>query len=400
MTRKILFKKLPIILLLLISAGFVTKEIALILHGGFGHYNTDATTEGFALGAANRFLSDGLAKTCGLPTIPPFETETPIEKIRKSYVYTHFLPGPEYFSFIVFKIFGYSLTSIAWSRLVPMFFVLISILLFVIVCEKRLFNNWPWGKVILAPWLFSLPGIYLWAITHHGNAFSTAFIIFSLTIGLLAGDEVIKENRRYRLLLLASAFFVGFMSNFMFLEGAFVTFIAPIVGVLITDNYKNWREGLWLCFFTGCGLFAAWFIHFLQVAAFVGSLSDAWIDQIGTALLRAEDRQPPSRIQMIGKFSEYAGHHFRVGGLTMLFTGFFGAWLMFVNNARKRAICLSLFLALIFSYMFPMLMKHHSIIHSFRVPRIFVLMSFVWSAFIVGLAVNHIKYRGNVNSST
>src|SRR3990172_7656007 len=94
----------PALLLALILLVLASKSIALILHNGPGAW-TEATWEGSVFYAVSAFLNDGLAATWGLP-VYPLDHLTPIELLRKTRVYTHFLPGDSYLVYLLARVFG------------------------------------------------------------------------------------------------------------------------------------------------------------------------------------------------------------------------------------------------------------------------------------------------------
>ncbi|MBJ95763.1 MAG: hypothetical protein CMP23_14980 [Rickettsiales bacterium] len=334
----------------------------------------DAASEELTFGAARIFREVGLSRTSGLPCYQGFNSETPIHAVLASdCVYTHFLPGPEYAVLALMSVFGESDEALMKMRIVPLTIVLGLAALLVLVAAARMGFSWPLAAPLVLAALVAVPGLRFWSLSLYGHSYSNACILAALTLGLAAGALPTRRG-----LLLAAAFVIGALSNLFLLEGAFVVFVAPLVGALLAGGAKPFRLGARLSVVVGLGLLFAFVVHLLQVAHHLQSLPLALEDQLGTALLRAESRGGPGRLALLLEVSEETALFYGLGALPMLLTGLLACWLSRATDGRRGRYAVALLLAAGAALMFPLLLKHHSVLHLYRVPRVFLLLFVVW----------------------
>lgn len=389
-TQLMVSRKLQTWFFIFVALGFLVK-VAFGYPMAFQRGYNDTTSEALTVDATHIFVEQGFKPSAGLVIYKSLKTEGPLaEFLQKTGIYTHFFPGPEYALSIPFSLVKDERVAIALGRIPPLMLVFLSILLFAWLCEARTFNNWAWGKSILAAWIFSTPGIYSWAPSIYGHGYSTACVFFGLCLGLKSGDELSRKSAKW---LRALAFMLGFTVIYMLLEGVLIAVAAPLVGSLLYARSKKPREGLILSVFVGLGVASAFLVHFIQVAVALGSVHNAWLDQLGIALNRTEQRNQITRMQMLGQWSRHGGDQFRVDALTMLLTGLFAAWLHFGDRVRRTRLALAVLLACVAAYAFPLLLKVHSETHFWRVNRVFQLLLATFAAVMVSLAADHIQAR-------
>ena len=396
---------LPLLLWLVVAACFVGKEIAYILHEGhrpLGH--ADGMSEDLSRTGARNFVKHGFSYSAGLQIWPGFPIETEYESLKERAIYTHYFPGPDYVLTAVFAIFGESDESFRWARLIPMFLILSSLLLLTYAAEKTVFKNWKWGRFWFLLLVIFVPGLRWWAINLHGHAYSSACVFVGLSLGMLSTLPDFRQRSK-QLLLLASAFAIGVVSNYALLTGAFIVCASPIVGQLLCDmrNSKkesfDFKNGLGLSFTVGLGLVAAWIIHLGQVAVVLGSWADAWHEQMSIASARAmvERSNNPTRLMLIGRYSDLASRFFFFKALTMLPLTYYLAWL---HRPPRMRLCLASTVAILACYAWILLLKNHSIDHPHVNPRVFMLLYVCFAATLVSLAANHCLSRLAPNTTS
>jgi len=337
----------------------------------------DPVAEELTFAAARRFHSGGMAETSFLPCYEGFASESPIsDRLTGDCVYTHFLPGPEYVLAALFAVFGDSDEALMRMRLLPLLLVLAAALGLVLAAVRYALGGWRWGAGLLLVGLLVPPAVSLWSLSLYGHGYSNACILAALALGLVASDPPARGARRT--LLVVAAFFLGALSNLFLLEAAFVVCAAPLVGYLLGRGPAPRRLALQLTGWVLAGLCVAWLVHLGQVAHHLGSLSLALEDQFGTAMLRAENRGAPSRFGMFSAVSEATAGMFGIGALPMLVTGVLAAWLHRSAGGQRRRCAQALLLAALACYLFPLLLKHHGVLHMYRLPRIFLLLFACW----------------------
>jgi hypothetical protein len=317
--------------------------------------------------------------------------DSPSEAILNSPFYSHYLPGPDYVIAVVFAIFGTGDHVWQWARLIPLAHVTLAALLFLYAAHVHLWRKHPWARVIAAVFLLFPPGMRPWAVSLHGHAYTSSYILAGLGVGILAAAGKLDFKKAA-----IACFALGFFSNLMLLTAAFVVTAAPLIGALLYADGKPWfswkSTGLRLSFFVGLGLIAVFAVHFLQVAHQFG-FHDAWIDQFETygaraASAAAKAADTKSRVQMLGWYSNHTETFWGISSLAMTVIATLMAW-MAPESARKRlGLWLGVFLAGVASYCWILLVKNHSLGHWHVNPRIFYLMYASFIACCAAVAVS------------
>ncbi len=335
----------------------------------------DVTSEQLTIGAARLFRTVGFAPTSGLPCYEDFSTETPIKPIlEQGCAYTHFLPGPEYALVLLMAVFGESDEALMRMRIVPLLIVLAAALSLAWAARREVFAGWPSSAPLLLAGLLSVPGVHFWSLSIYGHSYSNACILAALALGLLAGPS----RRAPKAALFGAAFLLGVFSNLFLLEGAFVVFVAPLVGSLLARGSGSRRLGIYLSLVVGVGLLFVMVVHLAQVAHHLGSLALAWEDKVGTALLRAESRHGPGRLGILFAVSKVGGTMYGLSALALLASGLLACWLQQEGQGQRCRCATALMLSAGAAFLFPLLLKHHCVLHLYRVPRIFLLLFAVW----------------------
>ncbi len=377
--------KARLALTLLVTA-FVIKEADMIRAAGKAPLDhADGVSEVNSRSGALFYQEEGPFRTWGLPKYQGYVYDTPVEEIKNSFIYTHYLPGPDYIQWFGYSLFGNTWEGVQLTRFIPLLHILLSVLFLSLVCEKYIFKNWQWGTFWLAGFLFWVPAMTWWVLNLHGHAFSTSYLLTLMGLGILGAQNPSTRNRR---LIYTATFVLGFLSMQMLMTAAFVTAAAPIAGAyLASTEHKGWKLG----FTAGLGLVFAFVLHFFQIAALFG-LDAAWKDQILTAIDRGVDHGPPTRLMLIGQYSDHVWRFFRVGALSMVTSGLFAIWL---HRHTPRSFIYALFVAVFAGYGWIMVMKHHSVIHTHVNPRIFFVLYATWIIILVHLAYEKVNLRRN-----
>jgi len=333
----------------------------------------DPVSERHTFAAARRFHARGMAETSFLPCYEDYVSESPIaSSLQGDCVYTHFLAGPEYVLVALFKVFGDSDDALMRMRLLPLLLVLAAALALALAARRHALDGWPWGAPLLLAGLLTSPALSFWSLSLYGHGYSNACILAALALGLVASDPPAAGPGRW--LLMVAALLLGGFSNLFLVEAAFVVFAAPLVGYLIAGGEASRRFVLQLTLLVAVGLCVVWLVHLAQVAHHLGSWSLAIEDQLGTALLRAENRGEMGRLGMLSALSKAASGMFPVGALFMLASGLFAAWLHRSGSRVRRRRAGALLLACFGCYLFPVMFNHHAVLHMYRLPRIFLLL--------------------------
>lgn len=381
--------RIPTILFGLAILGFLIKISASFHLWGRQGFN-DETSEALSIGATRTFITEGFAPSKGLPVYREFWTESPItELLHQTGFYTHLLPGPEYALYGIFKIFGDGESGIRAARVPPFLLFFIGMVWFCILLEKRVCDGWPWAKGLAAIWIFSTPAIYSWAPSIYGHAYTSAFVVLLLCLGMIASE--IQNAWLYYFI----CFLLGGLTNLFLAEASIIACAAPIVGHWLTQSPLGTKKAWLASFFVGVGLTVVFAAHFWQVAAALNSWELAKLDQFGTAAIRSAHRGM-DRMQIIGNFSKYSSFAFRVGALTMLFFGGFAIWLMIKKPTQQIKLGLALLVSTLAGYAFPFMFKVHSETHHWRVHRVFQLEFYVFIAITLSLIVNHLRERRRI----
>ncbi|MBI3542656.1 MAG: hypothetical protein HY075_05210 [Deltaproteobacteria bacterium] len=363
-----------------VLVAFVVKMLVVIATEGAEPLSAaDAPSEGnSSIGAVN-FVQKGFWRGTGLPDYNiAFNLDSPSKPILESPFYAHYFPGPDYVLALTYGLFGTGRAVFQWTRLIPLAHVVLAMLFFLWAAERRVWRGNRWVAPFVALFVLFAPAMRPWAVGLHGHAYSSAYILTGLGLGLIAGE------RRYRFeALAAAAFAIGFVSNYMLLTGAFAVFGAPLVGGLLAAEKPGdccgWRGGAVLAFVAGVGLAAGFGTHFAQVAAQF-TAHDAWIDLTGTMGNRmAKLAYEPSRVQLLGQYSNHVYGFWGVSSLAMLLLGALAGWLHPGAKAYRRNLFLAVLVGGLASYGWIMVMKNHSIGHPHVNPRVFLVM---YAAFV------------------
>ncbi len=380
-----------------VALAFLVKQaFYLPSYGDFGF--NDTTSEQLTYHATQSFVRDGLAASAGLP-VYHFVTESPMQaELLKTGIYTHFLPGPEYALWCWTKLAGSAKSGLWLARLFTTLLTFGATLLFAHAAGRALFPNVAWAQSLIAGAIFFAPGIYAWAPTIYGNIHSSVAILLSLTLAVRCLEEAGPMARKSWRWAFLAAIAIGFYSNEMLLEGAFAVFFAPLVLLLMFEpSPERTRRARGLALALGLGLIAAFVIHLFQVAAVLNSFANACLDQFGTFITRSENRGG-TRLQIIGNFSQHAGGQFRVSALNMLVFGSCFIALWHAPKAHKARWIGALFLSCVAGYLFPFVLKGHSEVHYWRVPRAFLIEFAVFLLVIVESFKNYRDTRGRMKA--
>jgi hypothetical protein len=324
--------------------------------------------------------------------------DSPSKTILESPFYSHYLPGPEYVITATMAIFGTNDRVFQWTRVIPMLSLLLAAILFFWAAERTLWKGARWFRPAAALLLLLAPGMRPWGISLHGHAYSSSYILAGLAFGILAAEA------KYFRKCLAGAVAIGFCSNYMLLTGAFVAFFAPTVGGLLSatvtgagtgtgtahsdrsrKQFTVLRNAAILSLAVGTGLFLAYVVHFFQVVHQFG-WQETVADQFGTIAARNAKLAGniPSRVQMLGYYSNHCYTFWGISTLAMAALTAFLSWI-FPAAPRNKALLLgSVLVAGLGSYSWIMIMLNHSLGHTHVNPRIFYLM---FAAFISALGI-------------
>lgn len=375
----------------IVLVAWVIKMLTLIVKEGDKPLGAaDSTAEATSIVGGRNFVEKGFWISTGLPDGGVvMNHDSPSEVILKSPYYAHYLPGPDYVVAAAMAVFGTSEAVWQWTRILPMLHVLFGAMLFLHAAHLLLWRQHPWARAIAAIFLLFPPGMRPWAISLHGHAYCSSYILAGLGIGMLAT----AGHLRFRTAAIG-CFLLGFFSNYMLLTAAFVVCAAPLVGSILLGRDERWfaarSMGIKLSFVVGLGLVAAFTVHFFQVAHQFG-LHEAWIDQFGTYFNRASKAtNQKSRVQMLGWYSNHCETFWGISSLAMTVIGSLLAWMHPESVRRRSGLWVGLILSGVASYAWIMIIKNHSIGHWHVNPRIFYLM---YAAFIAVCATVAVSVR-------
>jgi len=332
----------------------------------------DADSELLTIAAVRYFRKHGLLSTMGLQHYDGFWSDTPVAHPSGDPIYTHYLPGPEYALLGLVGLAGDSRNALIRLRLVPSALVLLSVLVLGFVARTHAFCGWRWAPPLVCGLLLVVPGTWYWSLSLYGHSYSTACTLLGLALGFAAAHSEGQSGQHRRLLLAGVA--LGFVSNYMLLEACFVVCAAPLVAFLLASRRAPVGFGLQVAVAVGIGLTLAFALHLVQVALVFESFSMAVEDQFQTALRRMAEKRPPHRPELLLRLSEAAGQMFVVEALPMLGAGLVAVWAFSQERWRRQRGVAAVALATIAAYVYPMLFKHHAVLHMYRVPRLFVLL--------------------------
>lgn len=246
----------------------------------------DPFSEANALREVDDFRAQGLVRDAGLgnvlfgPRYPDqgFPTTTGEERARSvtpGGVYTHYPPGPEYLLYGAEALFGPE--PVSRLRLLPLGFCAAAAVFFGLSLRRR------FGAA--AAWLVMLP--CLAATPLHDVDSSVHFLGYALALLLVEIGIAIGRNR------LRMPFFVlGFMQGWLSFDYVFLVMLLPMavelsLPCICPEHRARLRLALGRCMLAGLGFALAHLLHFGEVWAFYGSLSDALADLHASARYRA-----------------------------------------------------------------------------------------------------------------
>ncbi|MGE0614111.1 MAG: hypothetical protein AB7P04_00600 [Bacteriovoracia bacterium] len=338
------------------------------------------TAEAMTIEGIREFLRDGFGPTYGLPVFKGFNHETPIAKLRETFVYTHYLPGDSYLSWIPFRLLGGDDSTIPYARMLPLLCTLAAVLFLILTAAREVVPAWPWSRAALALPLFLAPAIYQWGLTLVGVSYADALTLAGLALGM---RKAVKTPWWWAL---------GFAGIYVQFTSVFVICASPLVGRLLRPERLNWRRGLRDSFVVGLGILAGYAVHFTQVALFLASFSDAWQDQIATYLGRSGGAPVPL-LKLVFEYSQHVAGFFRIGAFQMLALSFLAAWLYLGPRHRRAQFAAASGLALVASYVWIVLMRHSAVVHYFIFPHVFVLLYACWAVILVSVIAQRAQIK-------
>jgi hypothetical protein len=329
----------------------------------------DSHSENLSFTGARLLVEQGPGPTSFLPRYGPhYNHNSPAPRIYESDIYTHYFPGPDYVVALFFWLLGDAPRTLQIARLVPLVHVLAAVILLLLLCERHVWRGERWLKCAIAPALLFVPGLNRWAVSLHGQGFSSAYILFGLSLGLLAAT---KRGRIWKAL---AAFALGLCSNYMLLTGAFAVCAAPLVGACLREDGREGRKAaFWLSVWVGLGLAVAFGLHLYQIVHQF-SWPEAVSDQLGVALVRAGENDPKSALANL--FVQYSAEIPRFFGLSTLPMLALSLWFaLFVPELRSRRgeLAGASLLALAGSWGWVLVMRGHAAHHEHLDPRVFLL---------------------------
>ena len=360
----------PRFVLALILVAFTLVEIDTCIRKGERPLRRlDAQSEKNSSEGARQFLRDGFFATSFLPRYEEsLNLDSGSPAIRESDIYTHYFPGPDYVLAASYALFGSEATVFQWTRLIPLAHVLVSVLLFVVAAERKLWPDDRWITPLLALLVLLPPAMREWAISLHGHAYTSAYVLLGLALGLSADDS------RHRLGKIAAAFALGFLSNYMLLTAAFVVCAAPLSGSLLSPRRSDHRLAFALSGAIGLGLVAAFGVHYLQIANQFG-WNEARLDQFGVLAVRSGAASAgTSGGDLFDQYQTDVARFFGLSPLLMLLIGFWGGLCQPGPLRARLNPVLAVTLASAASWAWIFLMREHALKHGHVNPRIFLLV--------------------------
>lgn len=290
---------------------------------------SDGFSEANALRAAQAFLKDGLTSHHGLPrelygnrfpghgmvknligtnglVKPRFRQGFPPGQANPdNWVYTHYPPGPDYLLAIMGRFVG--LKRLWLLRLCPLSLGLLAAAVFF----KTLARAFGFDRaaliaaacVLLPMFNTCMPGL-------HYEGYSFALLLFQMSCLLL----MLWQGEKTRLWIWPLFFLFGFFQGWLSFDQFFVVGLIPLPFWMMRraeGGRPSFHWLFWACALPFAGFALAHILHFLQVAAELGGLREAFEEFRRAATERAGQANPvlPQTLQaLLGEKSSHLGY--------------------------------------------------------------------------------------------
>ncbi len=352
---------------LLVLALMAIKSTVMIYQNN-GQPEIPNTWEGNVFHGAQVYFDQGITSNSGLP-IYPMDHDTPIQKLRETRVYTHFLPGDSYLIWAMSLMTRSTEVVFKYGRFVPLILTLFLMWIFSQTSTELLFPRWRWAQPAFLAVMAIAPNFYKWSISLSGVGFSSVCVMLAMLLPI---------RFKYSPKILLAAFVLGFVSMYLLMTQIFVLCFAPIIAWLLSPQKEKFQNTFKISIAIGLGITTAYILHFFQVASFLESWALAWQDQMGTFFARGDSRQGISRLELIAQYSGHVRSFFRVSVLQMLITGLPLIALTPELKSRRLQLLGALLLSTLACYIFPTLMRHTALMHWHVFPHIFMMLYAVW----------------------
>lgn len=274
---------------LAVTAGWRQWHIALSLKDGLSPI-ANAYSESNSIRAGESYAVRGFTYAWGLPDIiygtrfPDRGDKLKAKPGQTEFIYTHYPPGADWLAGLATVLFGPG--EISRFRSIPILIGAAGLLVFA-GGLLRFFHAHPWKAVaaFVVVLLFPMITNMMHGLHHHG--YTTTLYLVQLAVLLAIVADGFKLSRWQMTVLVALGFLQGWLSFDNFPLVAFSSIPFSIAWWHRRAAGTGWGEHTALLLLPTAGYALAHGIHFLQVAAYLGSLKAAYHDLAGAAAYRS-----------------------------------------------------------------------------------------------------------------
>ncbi len=362
----------------------------------------DPFSEANALRAGEGYAEKGFLSNAGLPDlcygdqfpgrgawrVEDFPLQFTMSSLKADCIYTHYPPGPDLLAGLLTKICG--LGNLGCFRLFPTAFGILSLAFFAWMIYSAI------GPVRSAIMMLAIAVVPMASNMMHGLHYhSYAFSLILIQLGLLL--NIFSKRIELKTIHLFIFFLIGFFQGWLSFDHFFIVSLSALPFALLYDRFDGKRLFLAVSA-PAIGFGLAHFLHFLQVYIYYdGSFAAAFDDIFGVARLRFDESGSSlsfitDRILLVLRYLFISARKelfFVVNipvvlGMTLMLLWFEDAWavtrrpvrigLRWKSSVRSFYVVLAAFVV---SFLWVIVMKQHSALHTPFISRHLFLLYFV-----------------------
>jgi hypothetical protein len=288
--------KWPLLLMavLALAMGLRQWQIARSLNDGLSPI-ANAFSESNSIRAGEGYALRGFTYAWGLPDIiygarfPDRGDKLRVAPGKIEAIYTHYPPGADWLAGLATMLFGPG--EISRFRSIPILIGTAGLLVFA-GGLLRFFHTHPWKAAcaFAVTLLFPMTTNMMHGLHHHG--YTTTLYLAQLAVLLAIVADGFKLSRWQTSALAVLGFLQGWLSFDNFPLVAFSSIPFSIAWWHRRAAETGWREHAAMLLLPTTGYALAHGLHFLQVAAYFGSLKAAYHDLAGAAAYRSGQGEP------------------------------------------------------------------------------------------------------------
>ncbi len=366
----------------------------------------DAFSEANALRAGQGYAEKGFLSNAGLPDlcygdqfpnrgawrVEDFPVEFTMSPLKKDCIYTHYPPGPDLLAGVLTKVCGVG--NLGCFRLFPTSIAVISLAVFAwMLCSAI-------GRVRAALTMLAVAVVPMTSNMMHGLHYqSYAFSLLLIELGLFL--NIFRKRRRVGAVHMLVLFMLGFIQGWLSFDYFFLVSLSALPFALLygDDDRGAWRRRVVFAVLApAAGFGFAHLLHFIQVCIYYnGSIAAAYNDIFGVGRVRFDEsgsglRFITGRILLTIRYLFISARKelfFIVNipvtlGITLMILWFRDARaitrrplrlaLKIESSTRDFYVVIAAFLV---SFMWVIVMKQHSAVHTPYIGRHLFLLYFV-----------------------